>query len=121
MPLVTLNSYRILESVRFYPPATIREAFGQVLRLDPKLQHLVAVSGGEANVFEIIYGALQESVRDSNNDKKYWLEKLRDSNAEAERLLAYLAELVDASGGHFVGPYRCKSKKEPLSWMLGRC
>jgi hypothetical protein len=116
MSVVTLNTYRILESARLYPPETIREGFQQILGLDPKLQQLVAASGGEANVMETIFLLLQEAIRENNADKKYWLEQLRSYNTISEALSDYLGELVEVSP-QLRAAYKCRSKKELLSWL----
>jgi hypothetical protein len=116
MSVVTLNTYRILESARRYPPETIRHGFHQLLELDPTLQQLVAASGGEAKVAEAVLLVLKEAIRENNADKKYWLEKLRDIKVISEALSDRLDALTDSSA-RFRDPYKCQSKKEPMSWL----
>jgi hypothetical protein len=117
MPVITLNMYRILESVRLYPPSIIKEGFRQILQADPNLQHLVAASGGELDVMETLMLVLKEADREAKADKNYFLEKLKSHNTLSEQLSDYLGELVEASQALSGGPYKCKSKQEPLSWL----
>jgi hypothetical protein len=115
MPVVSLNTYRILQTARFYP-ATIREGFRQIVRVDPKLQRLVDASGGEAIVMEAIYRLLREAIKEDNADKNYILEKLKSDNALAEDISDYLAEIIGAGMAGSDGPYRCR-RFVLLSWL----
>ena len=55
-------------------------------------------AGGGINVMEAVTLVLKESIRESNEDKKYFLGKLQEHNAQASKLSDYLEVLVDASG-----------------------
>ncbi len=50
-----------------------------------------------ANPMEILYLVFRESIKDVNEDKRYFLKKLMDYNKMGEQLSKYLSTLVDAS------------------------
>lgn len=49
------------------------------------------------NVHELLFLVFKESIQETNEDKKYFLMKLKEYNDMAEGLSGYLSELVDAS------------------------
>lgn len=49
------------------------------------------------NVMELLYLVFRDSIKQTNEDKKYFLTKLKEYNAMAEALSDYLSELVDES------------------------
>ncbi|MEL6547504.1 MAG: hypothetical protein AAFQ82_22965, partial [Myxococcota bacterium] len=61
-----------------------------------KMQALEAAFPG-GNVMEVLYLVFRESIRQTNEDKKYFLVKLQEYNTMAEALSDYLGELVDES------------------------
>lgn len=50
-----------------------------------------------ANAMEILFFVFRESIQATNEDKKYFLERLQDYNMMAEKLSDYLSQLVDDS------------------------
>ncbi|MEZ0314902.1 MAG: hypothetical protein ACAI38_24280 [Myxococcota bacterium] len=50
-----------------------------------------------ANAMEILFFVFRESIQATNEDKKYFLERLQDYNLMAEKLSDYLSQLVDDS------------------------
>lgn len=52
-------------------------------------------AGGGGDVSQTLVGILKESVAQTHEDKKYYLEKLQGYNATAEAMSDYLAALVD--------------------------
>jgi hypothetical protein len=56
-------------------------------------------SGGAANIVEVLYLALRQTIKEANEDKKYYLSKLQQANKAAEALADYLRYLTDASAG----------------------
>ncbi len=59
----------------------------------------VAPGGGPetVNIMEILFLVFKESIKETNEDKKYFLTKLQEFNKMGEALSAYLSELVDVS------------------------
>jgi hypothetical protein len=49
------------------------------------------------NIMEVLFLVFRESIKETNEDKKYFLKKLQEYNDMAEGLSAYLSELVSAS------------------------
>lgn len=49
------------------------------------------------NVMEVLFLVFRESIKETNEDKKYFLKKLQDYNTMAEELSEYLSHLVDES------------------------
>jgi hypothetical protein len=49
------------------------------------------------NVMEVLFLVFRESIKETNDDKKYFLKKLQDYNTMAEELSEYLSHLVDES------------------------
>jgi uncharacterized phage infection (PIP) family protein YhgE len=54
-------------------------------------------SGGGGDVSQTLIGVMKEAVASTNEDKKYYLEKLQGHNETAEAMSDYLAALADAS------------------------
>ena len=52
---------------------------------------------GKPNVHELLFLVFKQSIEETNEDKKYFLLKLKEYNDMAEGLSQYLSELVDAS------------------------
>lgn len=50
-----------------------------------------------ANAMEILFFVFRESIQATNDDKKYFLERLQDYNLMAEKLSDYLSQLVQDS------------------------
>lgn len=50
-----------------------------------------------ANAMEILFFVFRESIQATNEDKKYFLERLQDYNMMAEKLSDYLSQLVNDS------------------------
>src|SRR5204862_144665 len=50
-----------------------------------------------ANAMEILFFVFRESIQATNEDKKYFLQRLQDYNLMAERLSDYLSQLVQDS------------------------
>lgn len=50
-----------------------------------------------ANAMEILFFVFRESIQATNEDKKYFLQRLQDYNLMAEKLSDYLSQLVDDS------------------------
>lgn len=61
------------------------------------LDALAVKHGVGTNIMEVLYLVFRESIRDSNEDKKYFLLKLQDYNKMAEDLSKYLDSLSNAS------------------------
>ena len=89
---------------------TVREGLQELVERDPKLQRLVGASGGLTNVLETLFTVLRESVNDQNEDKKYWLSKLKMRNKINEALADYLHDLLDTSLS------RKETKSRPQPW-----
>jgi hypothetical protein len=121
MPSVTLSFPRVLASVQVYPRTTLEVAFNELVRADPSLAYVVRLAGGPSAVFPCLLIALQESIRENNQDKRYFLQRLQQYNAAAAQLAQYLDQLVDASQDLATAekdtPYRCKSKADASSWL----
>lgn len=49
------------------------------------------------NVMEVLFLVFRESIKQTNEDKKYFLKKLQDYNKMAEALSEYLSQLVEDS------------------------
>ncbi len=49
------------------------------------------------NIMEVLFLVFRESIKDTNEDKKYFLVKLQEFNKMAEQLSDYLSYLVDRS------------------------
>jgi hypothetical protein len=71
---------------------------------NPTNQNMVAAAqstselmGPGVNAMEILYLVFRESIRDINEDKKYFLKKLQDYNKMGEQLSKYLSTLIEAS------------------------
>lgn len=56
----------------------------------------LAVNTG-ANVMEILFFVFRQSIQETNEDKKYFLNKLKDYNIMADKLSDYLSDLVKSS------------------------
>jgi hypothetical protein len=126
MPVVSLGGPRLLATARRYPQAKIAAGFRQIVQADPKLQRLVAISGGEKNVLETLFRLFRDAIRDNNAEKKYFLETLQAYNTVAEALAEALADLVEASEdlarlekGRYTDdePYNCRAGLAPLAWL----
>lgn len=52
---------------------------------------------GAVNVMELLFLVFKESIKETNEDKKYFLKKLKDFNKMGEALSDYLSELVEVS------------------------
>ncbi len=63
------------------------------------LAYMGKLSNSGINVMEVLYRVLRESINDQNEDKKYWLAKLKMYNAIAEALSDYLKDLNKAMSG----------------------
>jgi hypothetical protein len=50
------------------------------------------------NVMETLSSVLKESIKDSNEDKHYYLNKVEELNQMAEQVINYQGRLVDKSG-----------------------
>jgi hypothetical protein len=59
------------------------------------ISQLSASSG--INVMEVLFFVFRQSIQSTNEDKKYFLNKLQDYNVMAERLSDYLSDLVKES------------------------
>jgi len=70
------------------PSAANKEAF---------MKGFMDYSDGRPNVHELLFLVFKESIKETNEDKKYFLLKLKEFNDMAEGLSQYLGELVDAS------------------------
>jgi len=121
MPAITLSFPRVLASVQVYPRTTLEGAFNELVRADPNLAYVVRLAGGPATVFPWLLISLQESIRENNQDKRYYLQRLQQDNAVAAQLAQYLDQLMDASQDLSTAekntPYRCKSKADSASWL----
>jgi len=70
-----------------------------------------------SNVMELSFLVMKGSVQDQNEDKKYWLAKLKQLNDMGDELSDYLGELtghgrrlgLKAAGEEPVSPARCRS------------
>ena len=51
---------------------------------------------GRVNVHELLFLVFKESIQETNNDKTYFLKKLKDYNDMGDDISSYLRELVDA-------------------------
>lgn len=71
----------------------------------------VAVGGG-GDVTQTLVGILKEAVAETNEDKKYYLEKMQGYNDQAEAVSDYLGALVEASA---TLAERAKGKREKTS------
>jgi hypothetical protein len=69
---------------------------GNQQKLIEKMADLQA-SQPHGNIMEALFMVFRESIRDTNEDKKYFLTKLQEYNKMAEELSKYLSELVDVS------------------------
>jgi len=52
---------------------------------------------GKVNIHEILFLVFKESIEETNEDKKYFLAKMKDFNTMGENLSDYLRELTEAS------------------------
>ncbi|MED5464441.1 MAG: hypothetical protein VX699_07295 [Myxococcota bacterium] len=52
---------------------------------------------GKVNVHELLFLVFKESIQETNNDKTYFLKKLKEYNDMGDDISSYLRELVDAS------------------------
>ena len=70
------------------PTAANKEAF---------MKGFFDYSDGKPNVHELLFLVFKESIKETNEDKKYFLKKLKEYNDMAEGLSEYLGDLVEAS------------------------
>lgn len=52
---------------------------------------------GQGNIMEALFLVFRQSIKQTNEDKKYFLKKLQEYNIMAEQLSDYLSELVEES------------------------
>ena len=102
-----------------------REEYERVLRLIHDLEEqrsqivqriARAKNQEEKNVMNKLLEMMQESIKDSNEDKEYYLKKLETYNTMGEQLADYLNELVDHStelSNVSAGP-KIKPDKKPV-------
>ena len=60
-------------------------------------KQVFAYTEGKVNIHEILFLVFKESIQETNEDKKYFLQKMKDFNSMGEDLSDYLREMVDAS------------------------
>lgn len=65
--------------------------------LDGFLDYMKNIESQGGNIMEVLFLCFKESIKETNEDKKYFLKKLQDFNVMGERLSEYLGELADVS------------------------
>jgi hypothetical protein len=117
MSTVILNWNRIMQSVRLYPRDAIKKGFWQVFQFDATLQNLLADSVNKDDIMKVLFDVFRESINQTNADKNYFLNRLAEQNEISEALMNYLEELLSKTDDSSLGPYKCRSKDEPDSWL----
>ena len=101
-----MTSPRSIRSTRVGQPALPNIRIGRAKRgrggqliVDRKAVNLSTPEGVMAlgNVMEVLFVVFGESIEAADEDKKYYLEKLKSYNAMGEALSGYLSELAEAS------------------------
>src|SRR5262245_11357888 len=126
MSSLMLNWSRVLASIRAYPKEVVCQGIGDVLWSDPTLMGAMHAIG-PATVIEAVYELLRQSAKNANDDKRYYLQLIQSANRLADASSDYLEYLVDKSadvaaeekGQGRIAPYKCTSKGESKSWMIG--
>lgn len=103
VPSPLLGGLGALEAPRSAPTAAeVAKQVGGLLGTGEGASALAAwvgsvASGGGGDVSQTLFAVMKEAVADTNEDKKYFLEEMKDHNEQAEALSDYLGTLVEAS------------------------
>ncbi len=65
-------------------------------RHEEQLAKAVKKAAMTSDVLGVLFLVFRESIRQTNNDKRYWIEKLQLNNSIGEALSDHLKELTDA-------------------------
>lgn len=112
-----LNWYRILQSARVYPRKTIDNGFWHIIQSNAMLQKLIADSGDKNDIMKILFNTFRQSIEQMNADKGYFLNRLAQNNEISDALLNAMKELLSKTDDSKEGPYKCRSKAVPGSWI----
>ncbi len=65
--------------------------------IDGFAEYMLKVESEGGNIMEVLFLCFKESIKETNEDKKYFLVKLQEYNKMGEALGDYLSELADVS------------------------
>jgi hypothetical protein len=89
----------------------------QVLQHDATLQQVITGSGDKKQIMGILFDIFRTAIEKTDADKEYSLRRLSENQEISAAMMDYMKGLLGKAVDFSVGPYKCRSKDEPDSWL----